>query len=282
MNRIVSLILIVVIAAGCSNNGNKNKRVEAAKAGGMVLYVDQIPKLDAPGISQTDSAATSQNYINKWIRRELLLQKARENLSQIQRDEIDRQLEESRSNLVIYQYERQMMLEKMDTIVNDNEIESYYDSNPSSFTLSTNIVKALYIKIPLETPEIEKIKRLARSNTQTDLQELEKICYQFAEKFDDFNEMWIPLDRITVELPSEINNEENFLKRTPYYEASDSTNLYLVNFRDYKLRLSTAPYEYVKEDIKRIIWNKRRFEYLQNLENGIYNNALKQNNFKIF
>jgi hypothetical protein len=83
-------------------------------------------------------------------------------------------------------------------------------------------------------------------------------------------------------LPSEIDNEENFLRRTSFYEQSDSSSLYLVNFRDYKLRFTPAPFEYVKDDIKRIIWNNRRIEFFQNLENGIYNDALKENKFKIF
>jgi hypothetical protein len=281
MNRIITLLLLAVIVSSCGSKGGKNKRIEVAVAGNSVLYLDQIPMLMAPGSSKTDSAATAQNYINKWIRKELLLQKANENLAQEQREEIDHQLEETRSNLVIYQYERQIMLEKMDTVINDNEIENYYNANPASFTLNSNIVKALYIKVPREVPNLDKIRRLARSNVQADLQELETICYQFAEKFDDFKEQWVPFDRITVELPSEIENEEAFLRRTPFYEVSDSANYYLVNFRDYRVRLATAPYEYVKEDIKRIIWNKRRIEFLQNLENGLYNDALKQNNFKI-
>jgi hypothetical protein len=282
MNRILPVLIILTITSGCGKNGGSIKRTEVASAGNTFLYLDQIPRLVAPGTSKTDSAATTQNFINKWIRKELLFQKAQENLSPDISDDIDRQLEETRSNLVIYQYQRQMMLEKMDTLVSDSELVDYYNSNSTSFNLSTNIVKALFIKLPIETPNIEKIKRLARSNDQKDLQELETVCYQFAEKFDDFNEEWVPFDRISVELPSEIDNEENFLRRTPFYESSDSVNTYLLNFRDYRLRTSLAPYEYVKDDIKRIIWNKRRIEFFQNLENGIYNDALKENKFKIF
>ncbi len=282
MNRILLLLMLIAITAGCGKKGGSNQRIEVAVAGSTILYLDQIPRLVPAGTSKTDSAATTQNYINKWVRKELLFQKAQENLSPGISEDIDRQLEETRSNLLIYQYQRQMMLERMDTLVNDSELVDYYNSNPTSFNLSTNIVKALYIKLPVETPNIEKIKRLTRSNDQSDLQDLEKICYQFAEKFDDFNEEWVPFDRISVELPSEIDNEENFLRRTPFYESSDSANIYLVNFRDYKLRSSLAPYEYVKDDIKRIIWNNRRIQFFQNLENGIYNDALKDNKFKIF
>jgi hypothetical protein len=150
------------------------------------------------------------------------------------------------------------------------------------FVLSSNIVKALFIKLPLETPDLNKIRALARSNTPNDLQQLETICYQFAEKFDDFNEEWVTIDRLSVELQQNIENEENFLKRNTFYETSDSTSSYLVSIRDYRLRYSLAPFEYVRDDIKRIIWNTRRFEFIQSLENGIYNEALKQNNFKIY
>ncbi len=121
-----------------------------------------------------------------------------------------------------------------------------------------------------------------RSNDQKDLQQLETLCYQFAEKFDDFNEEWVPMDSLKVELHQNIENQENFLKRNTFLETSDSSSTYLISIRDYRLRSSLAPFEYVKNDIKRIIWNTRRFEFIQSLENGIYNDALKDNSFKIY
>jgi hypothetical protein len=175
-----------------------------------------------------------------------------------------------------------MMLEKMDTTITDAELENYYASNEKSFTLNSNIVKALFIKIPSEVPDLNRIRTLVRSNDQNDLQQLESICYQFAEKFDDFNEDWVMMDRLSLELPQEIENEENFLRRTTFYETTDSSSVYLISIRDYRLRSTLAPFEYVRDDIKRIIINTRRFEFIQSLENGIYNEALKENSFKIY
>lgn len=174
------------------------------------------------------------------------------------------------------------MLEKMDTVLTETELENYYAANEQSFILSSNIVKALFIKLPVETPDIEKIKLLARSNDQNNLLQLESYCFQFAEKFDDFSEKWVPMDRLSVELQEDIENEENFLKRNTFFETTDSVSVYLISIRDYRLRSSLAPYEYVRDDIKRIIWNTRRFEFIQSLENGIYNDALKENSFKIY
>jgi hypothetical protein len=282
MNRVLVILLILLFTVSCKNSNKAEKRVAIAKAGDEVLYLDQIPKLIFPDTSKADSTVIVQNYINKWAKKELMFMKAEENLSPELKADIDNQLEEARANLVIYQYQRQMILERMDTLLTDSEMENYYSANEKSFLLSSNIVKALFIKLPVETPNIDKIKTFARSNEQGDLQQLEAICYQFAEKFDDFDEAWVPLNRISVELPEEINNEENFLRRTKFFESSDSIWLYLVTIRDYRLRSTLAPYEYVKNDIKRILWNSRRIEFIQSLENGIYNDALKENKFTIF
>jgi len=282
MNKIIFFILLILTVPGCIQFKKNEKRIPVAKVSDVILYYDQIPDLVRQGALESDSISVIQNYINKWAKKELVYQRAKDNLSADLKTSIERQLDETRANLVIYQYQRQMMLEKMDTVIAEEEIESYYNANSNSFILSSNIVKALFIKILVEAPNIYRIKLLTRSNHQTNLQELESYCFQFAEKFDDFGENWITMDRLSVELQDEIENQESFLKRNTYFETTDSNSVYLLSIRDYRLRSSIAPYEYVKEDIKRIILNNRRFDFIQALENGIYNEALKENSFKIF
>jgi len=282
MNKTILFLLTICLSVSCKDKNGAAKRIPVAEINKVILYYDEIPQLIQKGINEPDSASIIQNYINKWAKRELLLQKAEENLAPDMKADIVRQIEETRANLVIYQYQRQMMLEKMDTIISETELENYYNTNGKSFVLNSNIVKALFIKLPVETPDLDKVRRLARSNNQNDLQQLESLCFQFAEKFDDFNEEWIPMSRLSVELQEDIDNEENFLQRNTFFETSDAGSVYLISISDYRLRASLAPFEYVKDDIRRIIWNTRRFEFIQSLENGIYNDALKKNSFKIY
>ena len=281
MNKPAIIFFTIVLLAGCRNKNNTADRIPVAEVGKVILYYDEIPQLIQHGINEADSVAIIQNYINKWAKRRLLLLKAEENLAPELKSVIEQQIEETRTNLVIYQYQQQMILEKMDTVLSEAELENYYNVNEKSFILNSDIVKALFIKLPVETPELNKIRTLARSNNQNDLQQLETYCYQFAEKFDDFNEDWVPMNRLSVELQQDIENEETFLKNNKFFETSDSLSVYLISIRDYRLRSTTAPFEYVKNDIKRIIWNTRRIEFIQSLENGIYNEALKKNSFKI-
>lgn len=282
MNKSIIIVSALFLLVSCRNSHKAPERIPIAEVGNVILYYDMIPMLIQPGLDETDSIAIIQNYINKWAKRELLLQKAEDNLSDSLKDEIAQQLRETRANLVIYWYQRQIMIEKMDTILSETELENYYTANQNSFILSSNIVKALFIKLPLDVPDLYKIKLLTRSNVQKDLQLLETYSYQFAEKFDDFNEEWVSMDRLSIELHKDIEDQENFLKRNAFFETSDSSSVYLVTIREYRIRGSIAPFEYVKDDIRRIIWNARRLDFIQSLENGIYNEALKQNNYKIY
>jgi len=282
MNRIVYISLLLFLIAGCKDYKPAAKRIPVAKVGAVTLYYDQIPNLSQSEMSGADSLVIIKNYINKWSKREILNQKAEENLSPEFKEEMSRQLEETRLNLMIYQYQRQMMLQKMDTAISEQEMEEYYSKNEESLKINSNIVKALYVKIPKETPDIDKARIWCRSNLQTDINQFESYCYQFAEKFDDFNEEWIPMNQLAGELPQEIVNQEEFLKRTTFYEISDTLSVYFVSIRDNRLKQSLAPYEYIQDEIKGIILNNRRFEFIKSLEDGIYNEALKDNTIKIY
>jgi len=282
MNKFLFIILILPAFYGCRNSDSQLNRIPVAKAGNKVLYYDEIPMHVKNWDSPADSISLIQGFINKWARRELMYKKAMENLPPELMNEIEVQLGETRLNLIAYEYQRMMMLQKMDTLISQEELERYYSENESSFMLPSNIVKALFIKLPVETPNLWKIKSLARSDNPKDFQELESLCYQFAEKFDDFNEEWITMDRLSIELNQEISNQEDFIMRNKFYETRDSVSVYLIAINEFRLRGTLSPFEYVREDIKRIIWNNRRIEFIQELENGIYNEAVRENGFKLY
>lgn len=282
MSKITYILLLACFLVACRTGSNGSKRIPVAKIGEEVLYYDDIPSHLTDGLSGDDSVTGIRNYINQWGKRELLFQQAEKNISAAVRANIEKQLDENRFNLIVYEYQQQMMLEKMDTVITEKELQDYYSKNENSFILTSNIVKALFIMLPVETPEINKFRILVRSSKQKDIQELESLCYQFAEKYDDFDENWVTLDRISLELNREIGDQENFLKRNNYYETSDSSSLYILGISDFRLRGSRSPFEFVRDDIKRIIWNNRRIEFLKELENGIYSEAIKENGIKIY
>ena len=78
MNKILVTVFIMIALYGCSSGGNQAKRIPVAKAGNVTLYYDEIPDQVKDDLSPADSAATIQNYINKWARSELMFRKPKQ------------------------------------------------------------------------------------------------------------------------------------------------------------------------------------------------------------
>jgi len=175
-----------------------------------------------------------------------------------------------------------MINQKLDTVVSDNEIENYYTENESNFILEENIIKALFVKLSKDAPNISRVRSWYRSERNEDLTELESYCYQFAEKYDYFEEDWISFDNLLQELPNIISDQERYLRYNSFIESEDSLFLYFVNIRDYRLKSTTAPIEYISGNIRTIIMNNRKIRFLRDLENNIYNDALNREEIEIY
>ena len=90
-------------------------------------------------------------------------------------------------------------------------------------------------------------------------------------------------DKLVVGSPlAEIPNKIQFLRSYPYYETNDAGYLYFLKIDAYKISDNVSPLEFVREEIKNIILNKRKVELVRKLEDQVYENAVKQKEFEIF
>ena len=254
-----------------------------AKVGSKVLMKREVPDLYTEGISAKDSIALTNKFIEDWIRKELLYKKAEENLSRNQQNEINNRLENAKASLSIYYYEQGLIRQKMSAAISEKEIQDYYETNPNALKLKDNIVKALFIQIPVSSPKIKNVQKWYKSDDDNDLNELESYSYQYAKKFDDFNEEWVSFNFLLKLFPKAItSNPERYLRYNRGIEAKDSSYYYFASIREYKLKSSVSPIEYVENQIKSIIFNQRKIKFINELENHLYNEAKTNNEFEIY
>ncbi|RLD33568.1 MAG: hypothetical protein DRI73_05270 [Bacteroidetes bacterium] len=281
--RYIWIIIIILIGVSCSETSLLNKNRALAKVGSKVLMKREVPDLYKEGISEEDSIALANKFIENWIRKELLYKKAQENLSRSQQNEINYRMEESKASLSIYYYEQGLIRQKMNAAISEKEINDYYEAYPNALKLKDNIVKALFIQIPASSPNIKDVKKWYKSDDDNDLNELESYCYQYAKKFDDFNEEWVSFNFLLKHFPKVItSNPERFLRYNKGIEAKDSSYYYFASIREYKLKSSVSPIEYVENQIKSIIFNQRKIKFINELENSLYNEAKTNNEFEIY
>ena len=279
--RQILLITVLFFIASCSGYKRKSSEEPVARVFDKYLYPDAIRDIMPANISSSDSVVVARDFIEKWIKKQLLLNKAELNLTEEEKN-VDKQIENYKTSLLIYKYEQSLIKQKLDTFVSNKEVIEYYNENSSNFLLNDNLVSALFLQIPRTSPELWKARRWYRSSNDADLDKLEDYCYQYAMKYDHFDDNWIYFSEIEKKLPIKIDSPEHYLKYRKYIEIKDSTYYYFVNIKEYRLIGTVSPLEIVSRNIRNIILNKRKIRLIKELESNIYNDALNRNNFTIY
>jgi hypothetical protein len=274
------ICIFVLLFSGCEPSVNDNNGV-IAEVGAKKLYLADVSAVIPYDIDPKDSAAIADDYIRKWVRQELILQKAEENLP-AELKNVNRELEEYRNSLIIFRYKNELMAQRMNTTVSETETMEYFLQHAENFKLNRIIVKAAFIKIPADFANPANLKKLSSDTTEEGVAELREYCMQYAKAFDIFNDRWIELEKIMGNIPMSLENPEQFLKNNQFIEFKDSNFYYLISIYDYLLKNEQAPEDYVREDIKSLVLNRRKIEFLRDLENNIYQEGINKKVFKIY
>jgi len=252
-----------------------------AKAGKFSLYSSSIQDIVPVGVTGADSINLIDKYIQNWVKEALVIQKAEENLNENQKD-VEKQLNDYRNSLITYIYEKELVNQKLDTIVLDAEIEEYYKNNEPEFELKDNIIKVIYVKVNKKAPSLDKLKKWYKVETPKDREQLTNYCYQFAENYYLEDESWLLFDDLLKEIPIQTYNKELFLQNNRFVEVSDSSYHYFLNIKGFKIRNTTSPLSFEKENIKNIILNKRKLKLIEQMQQDVYTDALNNNKIEIY
>lgn len=252
-----------------------------ARVGNYYLNHSEIFNLVAPGTPGDDSTLITQNFIDNWIRQKVVLVKAENNLPDESKD-VESHLQEYRNSLIIYAYEQELIRQKLDTTVTDEEIELFYERNLSTFELKDNIIKMIYLKVSNDSPKLDKVKSWYKSDREKDRQQLEDYARQYALNYYFDDETWLIFDDLLKEVPLTLYDKEQFLKNNRFIEISDSANTYLVNIKGFKIKSGTSPLAFEKDNIKSMILNQRKLQLLKEMEQEAYQEAMRKNDFEIY
>jgi hypothetical protein len=252
-----------------------------AKVGNQILTIKELSASIPDYLDATDSVLWADDYIKKWIQRELLLLKAEENLKADMKD-VSKELEEYRNSLLVYRYKNELMKQKMDTTVKESVILKYFNEHRESFILNRNIVKAIYIKVPVEVSSPENLKDLCASVDKDKQDKLNEYCMTYAKTYDRFNDNWIAADLVLKNTPVEITDQNRYLENNHFIESTDKIYFYLVYIRDYRLSGEVSPVEYVQNDIRNLILSKQKIEFIKQIDKDIYKEGLDKNKVKLF
>lgn len=278
MRPIILMLLTTILAVSCSGFNNNNQE-PLARVHNKYLYREDLAGVFPAGISTADSAKIARSYIDKWIRNQLFLRLAEVNLPDQEKD-LDKQISDFRTSLLIHKYQQHLLDQKLDSVITLKELEEYYENHGDNFKLEKPAIRGFYIKLPADVPGRERLLTWFRNDD--DYLQIENYSNQYADKYAWFTENWIYLDDLISELPpGSINPGDNY-SNTDHISVVDSDFYYFIGLQDYLPPRSQMPFSLSTQKIKNIIINKRKIQFLNELEKNVLNEGLSKSTFQYF
>lgn len=273
------LIILLVVLCSCSFFKKHDKEEVVARAYDKYLYKSDLKDIVPPGTPAKDSLESVKNFINNWLRQQVLLHQAESNLSDEQKD-FTEQLENYRNSLIIYKYESELIRQKMDTVVPDEEIKKYYAEHQSDFQLRQNIISVSWAQFPAGYRTNARLKTMMLSSGETNQAKLEEYCQENASNYSIEDQNWITPDDLARFVPLKKVNPDELQKKNSFIEIKDSLSVYIVAIRDFKEKESISPLKFEIKNIKEIILNKRKLELVNRMQDETFAKALKEKEFE--
>jgi hypothetical protein len=252
-----------------------------ARVNDTYLYKDDLMSIFTKDISKQDSIALVNNYINNWIKQQLLLSKAQLNLEN-RTNEFEDLVKQYREDLFINSYKEAVVKQYLDTVITDDDIDQFYLNNNEIFKLNEELVKLKYIKIGKEDSNKNELSKLFKSTTYKDLERLkEKALFMKSHHLND--SIWIKYSDLLNEIPVlKTEDKQQLLKKDHFFQKEDSLSLYLVTIKKVLQSNEIAPKSYITPAIKQMILHQRKLLLLRNIEETLIKDATKKKQFEIY
>jgi hypothetical protein len=281
VKKISYLLIVVLFLSSCYEETKEIKEDPVARVQDDYLYPSDLKGLVPQGLASEDSIRISRRLIEEWVRNRLLLKQAELQLPEDQKD-IERQVEEYRTSLLIFKYKQNLLARNLDSLIAEEEIVSYYEENSSNFVLEEDVVQPTYLKIPTSAPRIADARRWYRSDREDYQESLNEYCREYAESYIINGSNWIQFTDLISGTPLNIDNPSSFLNYNRYVESSDNEYYYFIRIHNRLREGELKPLSMVRENIRTVLLNKRKLEYIQDLENSVYKEGVSRNQVEIY
>ncbi len=268
----------LLLLGSCSENTTTEQKGTLVKINERTLTKEDVLSVLPKKLSSADSLLWAESYIKQWVKDNLVYDVALQNLGDENRAEIDRLVDSYRRSLVRYRYQEQLVYERLSANITDEEKQKFYDENQDQFVLDHSLIKGLFLKIPIDAPNLDEVKKWYRSTSEASIEKIEKYSVQNAVVYDYFYDKWVSFDEVFVNIPIQVTNENEFLRTHSFVETADSSYCYLLNIEEYVAKGKIAPFEYASTQISDMLVNQRKVQFLKNFEEELYNDAIRGGN----
>ena len=246
----------------------------------MFLYQEDVRQAIPYGLTGNDSAAFAQEFVRKWIEEQVLYEKAEHNVRGDER--IERQVAAYRRTLVMNNYERRLLQQKVSEEIPEEELQRYYEDNKQLFVLEESVVKGVFLKVPLSSPGLKDLKKWYKENTDEALEQTEKYAFRHAVIYEHFYEHWMPISELEAKVVVDLAELSKDFDKQREIEATDEEYCYLLHIEEYVGEGEVKPYDLARHEIVDLLANYRKVELMNKVKQDLYNESVEEGRIKYY
>ncbi len=277
--KICYILLSACLFTAC-RNGLQSQEDVLVQIGDDMLSRQELAMAMPENLSPVDSTEFVERFIRRWIGETLLYQQAERNIPDLER--IESLTEQYRRDLIVFEYRKRLLNERVDDIYSEQELQEYYDSHAQLFRLREPIVKGLFLKVPEHTHDLAHLKKWYSSSQPNAVENIEKYVLKNAVVYEYFYDKWVPFKEIANNIAYDFGDPEAFLKGNTKLEINKEGYWYLLNLTEYSLAGEVMPYEFARTQIQEILINNNRLTFNRELEEELFREAEEAGNIKRF
>lgn len=275
-------LAVIFMLQSCDYFTIKNDtREPVARVNNNFLYKEDFKNIFANDLAEQDSILIANNYINNWVKQQLLLSKSQLNLGN-KTDEFEGLVKKYREDLFINSYKEAVVKQYLDTEITSVDIDKFYSKNNQNFKLNEELLKLKYIKIGKDILDKKELVGLFKSKKKEDLDSLNSRELSL-KSYHLKDSIWVKYSDLIIKIPVlKAEDKNRLLKKGNFIQKEDSLSLYLVAIKQVLKRNEIAPQSYITPTIKQMILHQRKLLLLKNIEETLIDDANKKQQFEIY
>jgi hypothetical protein len=278
-SSILSILMIVILLGACAAAVKEDVGEEPlAKVANQFLYPSNVVGIGT-GMSEQDSLYQLKIHINQWVREELMLKVAEDNVEGS--DHLERLVRDYRATLIMGQYEEALINQRLDTEVTSQQLADYYGKNKEQYQAGISWVRCHFVKVKREMPGIQKLKKWFKSDDGVDFERIKLFCAKNKTAHILNEDLWVEYDKVSNELPENTIGNRHRTDQA-ILDRMDDTYQYLLQIFEYRDKEDASPLSQVQDEIRRIVLHQRRNQILKKIRKEVFEKAKKEGTFEVF
>ena len=271
----------VLFFASCEEEILHKGKTPLVGVGKEFLYKEDVMRfynLNPP--ITVDSATYVDRYINRWIEEALFYNSALRNVPSSA--DIDKLVEGYKRSLILNIYQEGLVEQHLKRDISDESVLAFYNENSAMFELEEPLAKGLFLKVPAKTPKINQLRTWCKERNEDNLEKLEKFAFANNVSYEYFAESWERLADVVEQTPLTEADIVSRLKRNKDIEFKDKEYIYFLSVDSIVEAGAMKPVELVEGEIRELLVNTLKAEFIKEKKRSIYNEALEKGTIQFY